>query len=145
VQALTRCAHLLKDDGILLVQTPEYPAGKNLDELNAGGHKFPQMLDPGEHLFLFSKQSAAEILRQAGLPHVQFIPAIFGFYDMCFVASRRPIQSIAVADQEAALMKTVPGRMLQGLLDLDARRLELLEKYRSLRRSTSNDVQAAGS
>ena len=131
VQTLSRCAGLLKADGILLVQTPEFPAGKELAELHTSGHKFPQMLDPGEHLYLFSRASAQQLCRQVGLKHIEFIPAIFGFYDMSFVASREPIKPVALGDQESALARTNSGRMLQALLDCDARRLNLLDKYRA--------------
>jgi hypothetical protein len=123
---------LLKPDGILLVQTPEYPQSKSLEELNAAGHKFPMMLDPGEHLFLFSQKSATEIFRRLNAPHIQFIPAIFGFYDMSFVVSRRSIVEVSSADRDAALCASVDARILQALLDVDDRRLNLLQKYRRL-------------
>jgi 2-polyprenyl-3-methyl-5-hydroxy-6-metoxy-1,4-benzoquinol methylase len=132
MQTLGRCVDLLKPNGILLAQTPEYPQNKSLEELNTAGHKFPMMLDPGEHLFLFSEKSATEIFRRLNAPHIQFIPAIFGFYDMSFVLSRGPIVEIDSADRDAAMRATVQSRMIQALLDLDDRRLNLLEKYRQL-------------
>ena len=132
-QTLERCARLLRPDGILLMQTPEYPVRQSLKELQTSGHQFPQMLDPGEHLFLFSRNSATEIFRRLGLNHIQFIPAIFGFYDMSFIVSRQAIETTPPSGREAALTRSNSGRMLQALLDSDSRRLELLEKYRTLR------------
>jgi hypothetical protein len=131
-QTLGRCMDLLKPTGILLVQTPQYPENSTLAELNSTGRKFPMMLDPGEHLFLFSRNSATEIFRRLHAPHIQFIPALFGFYDMSFVVSRSPITEIDKASRDAALSANLPSRMMQALLDLDDRRLDLLEKYRQL-------------
>lgn len=130
---LGRCLHLLKPDGVLFAQTPGYPEAQSLSALEATGHKFPMMLDPAEHLYLFSRRSAAELFAGLGAGHVEFVPAVFDFYDMAFAVSRRPIRQTAEAARVAALQTTVGGRFLQGMLDLDDRRLALLEKYRDLR------------
>jgi SAM-dependent methyltransferase len=135
LRTLGRCLELIEDDGLLLIQTPSYPEGKSLEELRSIGHKFPQMLDPREHLYLFSPASVRELFHRLGADHIVFIPAIFDFYDMSFVVSRKPLAEIPMAAREAALMTTNPGRMLQALIDLDARRLDLLEKYRLVLRN----------
>jgi 2-polyprenyl-3-methyl-5-hydroxy-6-metoxy-1,4-benzoquinol methylase len=129
-QTLGRCLDLLKPDGILLVQTPGYPEQKSLADLQSTGHKFPQMLDPNEHLFLFSPTSAKQIFRQLNAPFIEFIPALFGFYDMSFVVSRSPLRHLSTQEQETALASTLGGRFMQAMLDLDQRRLALLSKYR---------------
>ena len=133
MQTLGRCVDLLKPNGILLVQTPGYPETTSLAELKSTGHKFPMMLDPGEHLFLFSRHSAAEIFRRLNAPNIRFLSAIFGFYDMSFVVSKQPAVEISIADRDAALSSNVSRRIIQALLDLDDRRLELLDKYRQLK------------
>jgi 2-polyprenyl-3-methyl-5-hydroxy-6-metoxy-1,4-benzoquinol methylase len=132
-RTLRRCLDLLKPDGVLLIQTPAYPERRSLEDLNRSGHKFPMMLDPDEHLFLFSRSSATALLRQVGAGEVGEIPAIFGFYDMSLAASPGPLPRTTVAERDAALAATVPGRFLQAMLDADDRRLALLEKYRALR------------
>jgi 2-polyprenyl-3-methyl-5-hydroxy-6-metoxy-1,4-benzoquinol methylase len=137
LKTLNRCLDLLKPDGVLFIQTPAYPERQSLAALNAYGHKFPMMLDPAEHLFLFSLSSAAELFRRLDAPHIEFIPAIFDFYDMAFAVSRRAIVRTTPAEREAALAATVSGRFMQAMLDLDERRLELLGKYRELRASKS--------
>lgn len=139
VQTFKRCLELLKPDGILLIQTPCYPAGKTLGQLEAQAHQFPRMLDRNEHLFLFSEESAKKLFEQLGATHVQFIPAIFAFYDMSFVVSRATLLPMSQEQQVAALQKTTSGRFMQALLDLDDQRLALLEKYRTLKKTTNSD------
>lgn len=129
---LRRCLELLKPDGILLAQTPAYPEGMSLRQLREDGSKFPMMLDPNEHLFLFSKSAVRALLRGLTAPHLEFMPAIFSFYDMSFVASRSALDRFDPDQQSAALRATVSGRFMQALLDLDQRRLNLLAKYRAL-------------
>lgn len=132
VQTLERCLDLLKPNGILLVQTPGYPERTSLTQMRATGQKFPMMLDPNEHLFLFSPASATELFRRLGAPYIEFMPAIFGFYDMSFVVSRAPLLQTTTEQQWLALGATVSGRFMQAMLDLDDRRLNLLNKFRQL-------------
>lgn len=139
VATLRVCMELLKPDGILLIQTPAYPEGMTLGQLDLQKHKFPQMLDKNEHLFLFSKAAAGELFRRVGMPHIEFVSAIFGFYDMSLVASPGRLRRHDLGEQSVALCRTVEGRFIQALLDLDDRRLNLLGKYRALR----ENVQAA--
>ena len=129
---LGRCVDLLKPDGVLLVQTPAYPERKKLTQLRAIGHKFPQMLDLNEHLYLFSRTSAALLLERVDAAFIEFIPAIFDFYDMSFVASRSPLAQTTAKDRSGALCSTISGRFMQAMLDLDDRRLNLLDRYRQL-------------
>jgi hypothetical protein len=73
------------------------------------------------------------------MPHIEFVSAIFGFYDMSLVASPGRLRRHDLGEQSVALCRTVEGRFIQALLDLDDRRLNLLGKYRALR----ENVQAA--
>jgi 2-polyprenyl-3-methyl-5-hydroxy-6-metoxy-1,4-benzoquinol methylase len=137
LQTLGCCLDLLKPGGILLIQTPAYPEHKSLAQLNEEQHQFPKMLDRNEHLFLFSQTSAKEIFRRLDASHIEFIPAIFGFYDMSFVASRQPLVHIPIERRDAALAASVNSRFIQAMLDLDDRRLNLLKLYRELRAANS--------
>jgi 2-polyprenyl-3-methyl-5-hydroxy-6-metoxy-1,4-benzoquinol methylase len=133
VGTLTCCLKLLKPDGVLLAQTPGYPEGMTLEQLLGEKHQFPRMLDVNEHPFLFSRSSVRELFERAGAACVEFVPAIFDFYDISFVASRRAVGRHNAAEQSAALCRSVNGRFIQALLDLDERRLNLLGKYREIR------------
>jgi 2-polyprenyl-3-methyl-5-hydroxy-6-metoxy-1,4-benzoquinol methylase len=139
ITTLRRCMELLKTDGILLVQTPAYPEGMSLPQLHHQKHKFPQMLDKNEHLFLFSKSAVCELFHRINISSIEFIPAIFGFYDMSFVVSACPLRRHDLEDQTAALCRTVNGRFIQAMLDLDDRRLNLLAKYREVRLATPDN------
>jgi 2-polyprenyl-3-methyl-5-hydroxy-6-metoxy-1,4-benzoquinol methylase len=136
---LRRCMELLKTDGIMLVQTPAYPERMTLSQLDHQKHKFPRMLDKNEHLFLFSKSAVCELFGRLDISSIEFIPAIFGFYDMSFVVSPGPLQRHDREEQAAALCRTVNGRFMQAMLDLDERRLNLLAKYRELRLATPDN------
>src|SRR5205807_1476700 len=113
-------------------QTPGYPEKTGLAHMQATAHKFPMMLDPNEHLFLFSPASASELFRRLGAPYIEFIPAIFGFYDMSFVVSRSLLAQTTDEEQSNALCATLSGRFMQAVLDLDDRRINLLNKFRNL-------------
>lgn len=132
-RTLARCLDLLKPGGVMLIQMPCYPAGQSLEALRDSGHQFPRMLDPREHLYLYSEASARSIFAELGARHIEFLPAIFGFYDMSFIVSRHELRRVTLAERDAALMSSVHARFILALLDLDDRRLNLLAKYRALR------------
>jgi hypothetical protein len=118
IGTLRACVNLLKPDGVLLVQTPEYPEGQSLEQLKAAGATFVQHLRPQEHLHLFSRRSAAELMQRVGLPHVTFEPAMFAQYDQFFTASRAALTINADVTVRQALLSTPTGRMSNALLDL---------------------------
>jgi 2-polyprenyl-3-methyl-5-hydroxy-6-metoxy-1,4-benzoquinol methylase len=126
-----KCLSLLKPGGVLLVQTPCYPENTTATQLQVGGHKFVQMLDPNEHVFLYSQSSVRQLFVRLGALHVEFVPAIFHFYDMALFASRSPIQMLQPSAAAECLLASPTGRMVQAMIDLDNRRLSLLEKYRA--------------
>jgi 2-polyprenyl-3-methyl-5-hydroxy-6-metoxy-1,4-benzoquinol methylase len=133
IHTLDQCLKLLKPDGIVLLQTPAYPEHLSLRQMTESGHKFPMMLDPNEHLYLFSKSSVRELFRRLGATHIEFVPAMFPYYDMSLVASRSSLRQFDSQQQSTALCRTLSGRFIQAMLDLDERRLSLLTKYRQLR------------
>jgi 2-polyprenyl-3-methyl-5-hydroxy-6-metoxy-1,4-benzoquinol methylase len=118
VGTLRACVSLLKPDGVLMLQTPQYVEGKTIDRLRAEGATFVQHLRPQEHLHLFSQTSARELMRRAGVPHVVFEPAVFAQYDQFFVASRQPLPTNDEAAARAALQSTPGGRLAGAILDL---------------------------
>jgi SAM-dependent methyltransferase len=115
---------LLAEDGVLIAQTPEYRAGVTFEDLVAKDDRFLLHMrgKAAEHLLLFSRPSVQRLLRQVGLPHVTFEPAIFASYDMYFVASKNALVRKEKSEQEAALLATPGGRIVQALLDATAER-----------------------
>lgn len=120
VGTLRHCLGLLKPDGIIIIQTPEYEAGKTLAELQAAESPFLKHFSP-EHLHLFSRESIRKLMSQLGAPHIQFEPAIFSFYDMFLVASKVPLFPVAEEEVLAALTAKSGSRLTLALLDIDTR------------------------
>ncbi|HTS17796.1 MAG TPA: glycosyltransferase [Verrucomicrobiae bacterium] len=126
---IRQCVKLLRPDGVLLIQTPEYPAGKQYQQLVSEKSRFLEQLKPREHLFLFSQDSIKQFLMQAGLRNLSFEPAIFGHYDMFFVASRAPLPVRTPDDIAQQLCSQAPGRLVLALLDLDERFRNMTARY----------------
>jgi SAM-dependent methyltransferase len=91
VGTMTRCAELLRDDGLLVLQTPRRQAG--VDFIQASSGRFRDMLIP-EHLYLFSETSARQLLQRVGLSAVSMEQPIFDT-DMVLVAGRRPFGRVS--------------------------------------------------
>jgi 2-polyprenyl-3-methyl-5-hydroxy-6-metoxy-1,4-benzoquinol methylase len=115
----------LRPDGLLIMQTPDFPA-RSAEELRAGNDLFLAHLQPPEHLFLFSKTAAGEMLRRTGFPRVAFETPLYS-YDMFFVAATELPEPAAADAVTAALLSTPDGRIVQALFDVAAER----DEYRS--------------
>ena len=63
---MRQCLRLLKPDGILLIQTPCYPEGSTYEEMAARSEQPFEILQPGEHLYLFSRRSIRKFLPGSG-------------------------------------------------------------------------------
>lgn len=128
VATMAHCLKLLRPDGLLLIQTPQFKeelAYSKLVEMNA---RFLEMLIPVEHSYLFSDRSVTRLFQQIGAEHIQFEPAIFGHYDMFFAVSRVPLQVNIPEQVDSALLSTPNGRLALALLDLRDRELDLTRK-----------------
>lgn len=118
---MARCLELLKPDGLLLIQTPEFKESIGYAALAEAHSPFLEQMKADEHLYLFSERSARALFQRLGAEHIAFEPAIFGHYDMFFAVSRAPLPENSAANIEAALLATPGGRLALALLDLDAR------------------------
>lgn len=124
VATMAHCLKLLKPDGMLLIQTPQFRHGMNYTELVQKDGPFLEQLKADEHLYLFTEDSATRLFKQIGAEHIQFEPAIFSHYDMFFAVGRVPFQTYT-QDQIDSALATVPnGRFTMALLDLRRRELE---------------------
>ena len=118
VGTLKSCLALLKPDGVLMIQTPQYPQGMSLAQMKAAGETFVQHLRPQEHLYLFSRRASEELMRRVGAPYVAFEKAMFSQYDQFFVASRVAPATHEPDAARAALAKSGGGRLAGAMLDL---------------------------
>ncbi|HYB41948.1 MAG TPA: methyltransferase domain-containing protein, partial [Candidatus Methylomirabilis sp.] len=129
VATMRRCLALLKPDGLILIQTPSFDAGKSYEDMVERGDRFREILQPREHLFLFSRPSVAELFSRLGAGYTVFEPALFDEYDMFLLVSRAPIRPRSGAAIEAVLARSSSGRMVQALLDLGRQLDELAARH----------------
>jgi len=122
------CLKLLKPDGLLLLQTPQFKEGMNYAVLVETKGAFLEQLKADEHLYLFSDRSVTRLFKQLGAEYIKFEPAIFGYYDMFFAVSREPFQTNTPEQVESALLAEPNGRLALALLDLRERELDLTRK-----------------
>jgi SAM-dependent methyltransferase len=118
VATMTHCLSLVKPDGLLLIQTPQFREGINFTTLVETKGAFLEQLKADEHLYLFSENSVTQLFEQLGAEYIQFEPAIFAHYDMFFVVSRAPLVVNETEDIESALLATPSGRIALALLDI---------------------------
>lgn len=118
VRTMQHCIKLLQPAGFLLVQTPRYPEGKTLEVLRASGDRFVELLQPPEHLYLFSERAVRQLFADLGLTDLSFEPAVFSHYDMFLTVSRQPLEAVEAGRQVAQLTETPSGRLVLALLDL---------------------------
>jgi 2-polyprenyl-3-methyl-5-hydroxy-6-metoxy-1,4-benzoquinol methylase len=118
VVTLTRCAQLLAPDGFFVIQTPEYREHLSYANLEETKDLFLRHMDRNndEHLYLYSRRSAAEFFGRLGFPHLKFSEPVYA-YDMAFTASRTPLTATEPAAVTEALARRPLGRLVQALLD----------------------------
>ncbi len=114
---LAAAAALLTENGLILIQTPQFDPGLTFADLERAGSPFLKQLRPDEHLFLLSRHSIAALLARAGLGSVDFQRAHFPEHDMFVVASRHSLREIGEAQGREALRRTRSGRIADALID----------------------------
>jgi len=129
--SMAHCLQLLKPDGLLLIQTPQFKEGMNYAALVETKGAFLEQLKADEHLYLFSDHSVIRLFQQLGAKYIQFEPAIFGHYDMFFAVSRVPFATHSTEEIESVLTATPHGRLTLALLDIYARESAALAQLRA--------------
>jgi 2-polyprenyl-3-methyl-5-hydroxy-6-metoxy-1,4-benzoquinol methylase len=118
---LQHCVRLLKPDGMLLLQTPDYPEDKTHAEVAAERHPFLVYLDNKavtiEHLYVFSKRGVQHMCNRLGCGVVHFETPMFPS-DMFFTASKCPLSRYTPEQIDRSLEARASGRMVQALLHL---------------------------
>jgi hypothetical protein len=143
VETMKHCLRLLKPDGLLLIQTPQFRTEMKYAELVVGNGPFLEVLKPDEHIFLFSDDSVTRFFKQLGATHILFEPAIFDRYDMFFAVSRTRIRSTSKNGIESALLETSGRRLILAMLDLRQREQDIaarLEQSEADRLARSDQI-----
>lgn len=128
VATLSRCFSLLKEDGILVIQTPSFPTEETFSSLQQKQNPFLKMLQPQEHLFLFSPVALTQLISTIGNAQCYFEPAIFPYDMFCFI-SRQPLTKLTEEAIQAYLASQHQTRYLQTMLDLAAQRDRYIKLY----------------
>ena len=131
IVTMRHCVDLLKPDGFLLIQTPEFQEDMDYESLIIENSPFLEQLKADEHLYLFNRNSVAELLARIGVNHIYFEPAIFSQYDMFFVASKAALNSYSFDEASKALQRTSGGRMALALLDIRESEITQIQKLRA--------------
>jgi glycosyltransferase involved in cell wall biosynthesis/SAM-dependent methyltransferase len=129
---MRRCLELVREDGLLLIQTPKFREGTSFQELAESGDPFLEQLKSDEHLYLFSPRSIVQFFDGLGAGHCRFEPAIFDQYDMFLAVSRQPLRTHAEAEIEQSLLASTGGRVGLALLDLSRREHDLIRHSAAL-------------
>jgi 2-polyprenyl-3-methyl-5-hydroxy-6-metoxy-1,4-benzoquinol methylase len=132
-------ASLLKEDGIFIIQTPNYQENKTYEVMVSQQDNFLSLMIP-EHTYLFSHWSISEFCKRLGFDFLYFEPQLFD-YDMYFVASRHPI--VRNTDEQIAhnLLKCSSGRMILALLDQSHALNQLKIQYQSSEKDREQRLQ----
>jgi 2-polyprenyl-3-methyl-5-hydroxy-6-metoxy-1,4-benzoquinol methylase len=131
-ETMRHALSLVRPNGLLLIQTPEFKEEMDFDDLLQSKGAFLEMLRPDEHIYLFSQRAAKLLFSRLSAENLVFEPAIFSQYDMFFVVSRMPIDALPGQAGQEALLSKPTGRFVQAMLDLDARAAALSEKVKAL-------------
>jgi len=131
LDTLGYCASLLKPDGILIVQIPSFEEGKLYLDMVKQNDSFLELMQPIEHLHLFSRRAAQQFFERLSFNYLEFKPALFA-YDMYLVASREPLVKRSPEEIEASLLASTSGRLVQALLDQTATLQQLQASHQEL-------------
>jgi 2-polyprenyl-3-methyl-5-hydroxy-6-metoxy-1,4-benzoquinol methylase len=117
-ETLRACARLLAPGGFFLIQTPEYVEHRSYDDLRKTNDLFLKHMDRNneEHLYLFSRRSAAALFGRLGFPVLDFSEPVYA-YDMAFTASRSRLVPIDPETAAQSLAALPTARLVQGLID----------------------------
>lgn len=129
IASLASCRRVLKDDGLIFIQTPEAILDESHQQMTLQRPLFSAQLKADEHLHLFTRDSLRECLGCAGFPFLQFEPAIFHFYDMFAIASPAQLPPAIGAERiDAFLTQTPQKRLVKAMIDLRNRELSEMDK-----------------
>ena len=74
--------------------------------------EFSNLLEPDQHIYIFSKRAIERLLQEEGFEYIVFEPPAFGeYYDMFLFASPNPIEELDERERQIGLYEC-PDRLL---------------------------------
>jgi SAM-dependent methyltransferase len=122
------CLDLLREDGILLIQTPCYREGRAYEAMLADNDPFLTQLRAEQHLYLFSAGSLERMFAGLGA-HVCPERAIFAHYDQFVVVGKSPLEPRSGSSEWASAAPA--ARLAQALIDARFTYEEIFEKWQA--------------
>jgi 2-polyprenyl-3-methyl-5-hydroxy-6-metoxy-1,4-benzoquinol methylase len=116
VESMKHVKKVMKNDGVLVIQTPCYNH-LSYEEMLAQNDPFLIQLKDQEHLYLFSKEAVTILFQEIGLNHIHFLDPLFP-YDMFTIACAQPLTSISDEKVLEFLQSKPEYRLVLALLDL---------------------------
>lgn len=116
LESIKEITQILKDDGILVIQTPNY-TGQSIDKIKKEYKAFLQQLKPNEHIHLFNKTSVSRILEDHGFNDIIFEDPLFS-YDLFLFASKKKLVENSKNEIVQYLANSPKTRFVLALLDL---------------------------
>jgi 2-polyprenyl-3-methyl-5-hydroxy-6-metoxy-1,4-benzoquinol methylase len=130
VRALQAIHDALKEDGLVVIQTPCFrEIGKTVQELQTQNSPFLPMLAEKEHVYLFNQIAMSRLLTEAGFSHAVFEPQFFP-YDMFVFAGKQEIQKREELAAAEVLLKTPESRSVMALIDLYEKKESMEDQLR---------------
>jgi SAM-dependent methyltransferase len=129
-RTMRRSLELLKPDGILLIQTPCYPACAAQDPCSPGDGELRGIPEPRAHRHVFSPRSLRDFFHRLGAHHLALEPDRSHPSEMFAVVSRRPLHRPGPAEPERVLTAGPGAWIAQALLDA-AHRLDVERQHRA--------------
>ena len=146
LETITHCMTLLKPNGALLIQTPDFQKEYIYPELKKSNHRFLEQLKPNEHVYLFSKHSIKTFFKKIGVKNLIFLTPFFS-YDMYLIASKKLLRENSTEEIVDAVQTTPGGRIIQAFLDLNSKQekikvqLDESDRDRTSRLNVINELE----
>ena len=145
VGTMRHCLSLLKPDGLLLIQTPEFRPEMDFDALVAENGAFLEQLKRDEHLYLFSRDSVTRFFKEIGAGALLFEPALYAHYDMYLCVGKSELMPIDDASPvQEVLLGQPSGRFVASLLAMDDKETALRGELKELIEYKSQADQQLG-
>ena len=127
VATLQSISSKLTDDGIIVIQTPDYENMSYQQMLDTNA-EFLNVLVPQEHLYLFNRTCIQHMLQQAGFAHIYFEPKLFA-YDMFIFAAKKAITKQSSVPIHDNLAQRPESKIIQALLDLNDEKRKIISYW----------------